>query len=305
MRMARLGKLEVSVIGLGCNNLGRALDQEATNQLIAAAIDLGVSHFDTARLYGGGHSERLLGRALGTHRDDVVVATKFGRIPRVPDAPAANRAGIRETIEVSLRELGSDHIDLYQLHFPDEEVPIEETLETLAELVEEGKVREIGCCNFNAAQLEEALRVSEENAWPRFVSNQVEYSMAHRDPEKNGLAAFCEETGVALLPYYPLASGLLTGKTRRGRPPKGRLQMERYSRFLSDENFDLVERLDRYAAARGLSMAQVALGWLLSRRAVPAVTPGATRAEQIASNVGAANWEPSPPDLEELDRLIG
>lgn len=304
MRTTRLGELEVSVIGLGCNNLGRGLDQEATDDLIAGALEEGVTYFDTARLYGGGDSERLLGRALGGHRDEVIIATKFGRIPRVPDAPGADREGIRETIEMSLRQLRTDHIDLYQLHFPDEHVPIEETLETLSALVEEGKVREIGCCNFDATQLDESLRVSDENGWPRFVSNQVEYSMVNRDPEAN-LAGFCEDAGIGLLPYYPLASGMLTGKTRRGEAPKGRLAMGKYDRFLSDENFDLVERLEGYAAARHLSMAQVALGWLLSRPAVPAVTPGATRADQIASNVRAAAWEPTTSDIEELDRLIG
>lgn len=305
MRTARIGGLEVSMIGLGCNNLGRGLNQEATNELIDAAVEAGVTYFDTARLYGGGDSEGMLGTALGSRRDRMMIATKFGRIPRVPDAPGADRAGIRKSIEVSLRELGTDHIDLYQLHFPDENVPIEETLEALAGMVDEGKVREVGCCNFGVAQLEEALEVSDDNGWPRFVSNQVEYSMVHRDPEENGLAGLCERENVALLPYYPLASGLLTGKTRRGEEPQGRLQMERYGRFLSDANFDLTESLQGYAHARGISMAEVALGWLLTRAAVPAVTPGATRAEQIASNVGAAAWDPSPADLDELDKLLG
>jgi aryl-alcohol dehydrogenase-like predicted oxidoreductase len=183
-------------------------------------------------------------------------------------------------------------------------VPIEETLEALAELMEEGKVREIGCCNFDEARLQRALDVSDAGDWPRFVSNQVEYSMVHRAAEQNGLTGLCERENVALLPYYPLASGLLTGKSRRGENPKGRLQMEKYSRFLSEENFDLAERLQIYAAARGLTMAQVALGWLLSRSAVPAVTPGATRPEQIAANVAAAEWEPSHDDLDQLDQLL-
>lgn len=306
MRSVPLGALDISAIGLGCNNLGRGLDQQASDALISAALEHGVTFFDTARLYGGGDSERFLAHGLGKHRDEVVIATKFGRIPRVPEAPGADRAGIGETIDMSLRELGTDHIDLYQIHFPDERVPIEETLEALSELVDEGKVREIGCCNFSAAQLEEAVKASDDNGWPRFVSNQVEYSMVHRDPEENGLLSLCETTGIALLPYYPLASGLLTGKTRRGEAPKGRLSMKRYrERFLSEENFDLVEDVERYASARGMSTAQVALGWLLSRPAVPAVTPGATRAEQIASNVRAATWEPTRADLDELDSLLG
>lgn len=305
MRTARLGGLEVSAVGLGCNNLGRGLDQTQTTTLVGAALDLGVDFFDTARLYGNGDSERFLGSALGARRAQVVIATKFGRIPRVPDAPGADRGGIRASIEVSLQELGTDYIDLYQLHFPDDRVPIDETLEALAELVQEGKVREIGCCNFDAAQLRRALDASDAGGWPRFVSNQVEYSMVHREPEQNGLTGLCEREKVALLPYYPLASGLLTGKARRGETPNGRLQMPKYSRFLSEGNFDLVERLQIYAATRGLTMAQVALGWLLSRNPVPAVTPGATRSEQIADNVAAAEWGPSEDDLDELEQVLG
>jgi len=304
MRTAPLGALEISAIGLGCNNLGRGLDQTQTTTLVGAALDLGVNFFDTARLYGNGDSERFLGAALAGRRDQVVIATKFGRIPRVPDAPGADRGGIRASIELSLQELGTDYIDLYQLHFPDDRVPIEETLETLAELMEEGKVREIGCCNFDGARLRHTLDVSDAGGWPRFVSNQVEYSMVHREPEQNGVSGLCERENVALLPYYPLASGLLTGKARRGETPKGRLRMEKYSRFLSEANFDLADRLQIYAATRGLSMAQVALGWLLSRSPVPAVTPGATRPEQIASNVAAAEWKPSQDDLHQLDRLL-
>lgn len=304
MRRVGIGSLQVSAIGLGCNNLGRDLDRESSANLVRAARLVGIDYFDTARLYGNGDSERYLGAALGSDRDRVVVATKFGRIPRVPDAPGADRAGIRANIEVSLSELGTDYIDLYQLHFPDEETPITETLSVLAELVEEGKVREIGCCNFDTTRLREALDASDANGWPRFVSNQVEYSLVHRRPESNGLGALCSEEGVALLPYYPLASGLLTGKTRRDQPPQGRLQMEQYGRFLTEDNFDLVERLEPFADARGLTMAQVALGWLLTREAVPAVTPGATRPEQIVSNVAAADWEPSAADLEELGGLL-
>lgn len=302
--MAKLGALEVSAIGLGCNNLGRDLDNSQTATLVGAALDLGVNLFDTARLYGNGDSERFLGSAVGRHRHQVVIATKFGRIPKVPDAPGADRAGIRTSIEESLRMLGTDYIDLLQLHFPDGLVPIEETLEALAGLVEEGKVREIGCCNFDEARLRGALDVSDAGGWPRFVSNQVEYSMVHREPEHNGLAGLCERENVALLPYYPLASGLLTGKTRRGEPPEGRLRREKYRRFLSKGNFDLVERIRAFAATRGLSMVQVALGWLLSRSPVPAVTPGATRPDQIEANVAAAEWKPSEDDLVELHKLL-
>lgn len=304
MRTGSIGQLEVSVVGLGCNNLGRGLDRESSAHLVHSALDAGIDYFDTARLYGDGDSERYLGDALGRHRDQAVVATKFGRIPRVPDAPGADRAGIRASLEVSLAELGTDHIDLYQLHFPDDETPIAETLSALAELVDEGKVREIGCCNFDAARLRDALDVADANGWPRFASNQVEYSMVHRVPETDGLASLCSAEGVALLPYYPLASGLLTDKTRRDQAPGGRLSMERYGRFLTDENFALVERLRPFADARGLTIEQVSLGWLLSNEIVPAVTPGATRPEQITSNAAAADWNPTPNDLDELRSLL-
>lgn len=304
MEFAQIGRLRVSVIGLGCNNFGRALDRRQSAAVVQAALDHGVTYFDTARNYGDGRSESFLADALGTHRTEVVIATKFGRVPRLPDSPGATRADIRRTIETSLTELRTDYIDLYQLHFPDPDTLVAETLEALQELVEEGKVREIGCANFDTARLQEALDVSEKQKWAAFVSNQVHYSMVHRDPERNGLAELCREEGVALLPYYPLASGLLTGKTRRGERPRGRLRMERYSRFLTDENFDVVEAAVRFAQQRGLTVAQVALRWLLSRSAVPSVSPGATRPEQVAANVAALDWDPSEEELEELDSLL-
>lgn len=304
MEFAQIGRLRVSVIGLGCNNFGRALDRRQSAAVVQAALDHGVTYFDTARNYGDGRSESFLADALGTHRTEVVIATKFGRVPRLPDSPGATRADIRRTIETSLTELRTDYIDLYQLHFPDPDTPVAETLEALQELVEEGKVREIGCANFDTARLQEALDVSEKQKWAAFVSNQVHYSMVHRGPERNGLAELCRKEGVALLPYYPLASGLLTGKTRRGERPRGRLRMERYSRFLTDENFDVVEAAVRFAQQRGLTVAQVALRWLLSRSAVPSVSPGATRPEQVAANVAALDWDPSEEELEELDSLL-
>lgn len=304
MKTTFIGDLEVSLIGLGCNNFGRALDEEGTASVVQAALDLGVTYFDTARNYGGGTSESLLCKALGDRRHEVVVATKFGRIPRNPDSPGASRSDVRAALETSLRELATDHVDLYQLHFPDPDVPISETLGALSELVDEGKVREMGCANFGPNQLQEALDTSATGGFPGFVSDQVHYSMVHREPETSGLTSLCAEREVALLPYYPLASGLLTGKTRRHETPRGRLQMERYSSFLSDENFDLAERLESFSRELGVTMAQVALRWLLSRPAVAAVTPGATRPEQVASNVSALEWVPSGDELALLDELI-
>lgn len=304
MRTARIGQLDVSVIGLGCNNFGRALDEEESAAVVRTALEHGVTYFDTARNYGNGHSEAFLAAALGSHREEVVIATKFGSVPSRPDTGGATRADVRRTIDKSLTELRTDHIDLYQLHFPVLETPIGETLQALREQVEEGKVREIGCANFDATQLDEALMVSTDQGWPAFVSDQVHYSLVHREPETSGLVELCRASGIALLPYYPLASGLLTGKTRRGETPKGRLQIERYSRFLTDANFDLAEQVEAFARERGLTMGQVALRWLLTRPAVPSVTPGATRPEQVMDNVAAIEWDPSDGELATLNGLI-
>jgi len=265
-----------------------------------------MTHFDTASNYGEGRSEGFLGAALGNRRDQVVIATKVGvPIPGWEGSGGAAPGYVRQVLERSLTEMGTDYVDIYMVHFPDPKTPIDDTVEALNDLVEEGSVRQVGCSNFDPAQLTEALAASEENGWAAFVCDQVHYNMVHREPEANGLARLCVETGVAMLPYYPLASGLLTGKTRRGQPPQGRLKMDRYRDVLTDENFDLVEALDRYASDRELSMVQVALGWLLAQEAVPAVTAGATTPEQVAANARAADWDPSAQDLEELGGLLG
>jgi aryl-alcohol dehydrogenase-like predicted oxidoreductase len=305
MRTGRIGDLEVSVVGLGCNNFGRALDRAGSAAVVDAALDAGINHFDTASNYGEGQSESFLGAALGSRRREVVIATKVG-VP-IPDWESSGGAGpdyVRRVLERSLSELGTDYVDIYMIHFPDPDTPIEDTLEVLHEMVEAGKVRQIGCSNFEPAQLTEALTVSKERGWPAFVCDQVHYSMVHREPERNGLASLCGETGVALLPYYPLASGLLTGKARRGGEPQGRLKMDRYQEFLTDENFDLVEGLERFASERGVTMVQIALGWLLAQAAVPAVTAGATSPEQVTANAAAAEWAPTSADLAALRTLL-
>ena len=305
MRTAQLGDLEVSVVGLGCNNFGRALDAEQSAAVVRAALDAGMTHFDTASNYGEGQSEAFLGAALGKHREEVVIATKVGvAIPGWEGSGGASPDYVRQVLERSLTELGTDYVDIYMIHFPDPETPIEYTLEAMNDLVEEGAVRQIGCSNFDPTQLAEAVGVSVENGWAPFVCDQVQYSMIHREPESNGLAQLCVERGIALLPYYPLANGLLTGKTRRGGEPQGRLKMDRYQEFLTNENFDLVEQVEAYAGSRGLTMVQVALGWLLAQEAVPAVTAGATAPEQVASNAMAAEWKPSAEDLAELNQVI-
>jgi aryl-alcohol dehydrogenase-like predicted oxidoreductase len=306
MRKTRIGDIEVSVIGLGCNNFGRALDEVGSARVTRAALDAGITFFDTASNYGEGLSEQYLGAALQGHRDEVVVATKVGvEIPGWAGSGGARPEYVRQVLDRSLAGLGRDYVDIYMVHFPDPEAPIEDTLAEMSSLVEEGKVRQIGCSNFDPAQLTEALDVSEAKGLPGFVCDQVQYSLIHREPETNGLDRLCLERDVALLPYYPLANGLLTGKTRRGGEPQGRLKMERYKDFLSDDNFDLVEAVERFARERNLSMVQVALGWLLSREAVPAVTPGATTPEQVEANAAAAEWEPTSEDLVALDEAVG
>lgn len=304
MRTSLIGSLEVSVLGLGCNNFGRGLDQQGTNVVVDAALEAGITFFDTASNYGGGRSEEYLGEALGSRRPDVVIATKFGQpVPGMGDRGGAAPSYIEKMVDRSLRQLQTDYIDLYQLHRPDPDTPIESTLAKLADLVEEGKVRQIGCSNLDAAQLEEALEKSRLCGYPSFVANQVHYSLVHRDPETNGLVHVCRTTGVGLVPYYPLAVGLLTGKVKPGEKPEGRIGMDRYSHFRTPENFALVDRLRSFAAQRDLTLAQVALAWLMSRPEVPTVPAGAMNDEQLRSNLGAVEWAPSLEDLAELDEI--
>jgi aryl-alcohol dehydrogenase-like predicted oxidoreductase len=304
VRTARIGGLDVSVVGLGCNNFGRALDEEATRRVVDAALDAGVTYFDTSDNYGEGRSELLLGRALGARRADVVIATKFGMpVPGEDHTGGARPEYVARAVERSLRQLDTDWIDLYQLHKPDPATPIEETLGALRDLVDAGKVRSVGCSNLDASLLGTALAAAAAGELPAFVSDQVEYSLLHRGPEHDGLEARCREAGVALLPFYPLANGLLTGKLRKGETPTGRLRMDRYQEYLSERNFAVVEELRDFAAGRGLTMVEVAIGWLLARPAVPAVTPGATRPEQVVANVAAAAWQPTPDDLAALDAI--
>ncbi len=303
MRTTSIGSLEVSAVGLGCNNFGRALDLEGARVVVDAALEAGVTYFDTAANYGNGQSESFLGTALGARRRDVIIATKFG-MPRPDEAHGgASPAYLRASVERSLRDLGTDVIDLYQLHKPDPDVPIAETLGALAELVEQGMVREIGCSNLDVAQMSEAQDASRSEGWPLFCSNQIEYSLIHRAPERDGMAALCQANGIALLPFYPLANGLLTGKARPGAIPPGRLRMDRYQEYLTDRNFEIAAAVARFAAERDLAAVQVAIGWLLAQPTVPAVTPGATRPEQVRVNASAHSWAPTVEELAILDDL--
>lgn len=303
MKTRRIGSLEVSVVGLGCNNFGSRLDADQTKSVLDGALDAGINFLDTADIYGKTQSETFMGRALRGRRDRIVLTTKFGM--RVDERRHGARPEyVRQACDDSLRRLQTDWIDLYQLHTPDVSVPIAETLGALDELVKAGKVREIGCSNFSPAQLREA-EAAVKPGGARFVSVQNEYSMVHRDPER-GVLDTCGELGIAFIPYFPLASGLLTGKYRRGQPmPQGsRLTEERFARIRSPENLELVERLVAFAEARGHTLLELAFSWLLTRPAVVSVIAGATKPEQARGNAHAAGWTLSADDLAELDGIL-
>jgi aryl-alcohol dehydrogenase-like predicted oxidoreductase len=303
MDTRRIGSLEVSVVGLGCNNFGRRLDSDATSAVVDVALDVGITFFDTADVYGGTKSEEYLGHALGRRREDVVIATKFGSAVD-EHRSGARPAYVRRAVEDSLLRLGTDRIDLYQLHTPDPQVPIEDTLGALDELVQAGKVREIGCSNFSAEQLREAEEATREGA-ARFVSVQNEYSLLHRAPEQDVLPE-CERAGLAFIPYFPLANGLLTGKYRRDKdaPAGSRLDSARGERLLTDRNLDVVERLIGFSESRGRTILELAFSWLLTRPAVASVIAGATSSEQAKSNAAAAGLEPTDAELAEVDSIL-
>jgi aryl-alcohol dehydrogenase-like predicted oxidoreductase len=304
----RLGdsELGVSTVGLGCNNFGRRLGLDGTAAVLHAALDAGITLFDTADIYGDGNSERLMGEVLEGRREEFVLATKFGMemsgAEGAPDAPRGSREYIRWAIEGSLQRLRVGRIDLYQYHQPDGITPLEETLTALDELVGEGLVRAIGCSNFSASQLEEAERISRERGLTRFVTLQNEYSLLQREIEAE-VAPACERLGVSILPYFPLASGLLTGKYRRGEPGPQGSRLASRGQAGSDEQFDVVEALEAFARERGVGILEVAIAGLAAQPAVASVIAGATRAEQVTANVAALDWQPREGDLAELDRI--
>ncbi len=303
MNRRRIGALDVSVVGLGCNNFGRKLDAGATAKVVHTARDAGVNFFDTADIYGGTKSEEFLGKALGKDRDDLIVASKFGMVVD-ETRKGARPEYVRQACENSLERLGTDYIDLYQLHTPDPTVPIAETLGALDELVKAGKVREIGCSNFDVDQLHEADSETKSDA-ARFVSVQNEYSLFHRAPELDGVLHECATTSMAFLPFFPLASGLLSGKYRRGQPPpKGsRIGSGWHDELMTGENIDVVEKLIAFAESRGHTILELAFSWLLSRPMIASVIAGATRPEQIQANAAAENWIMSDAELEEVNRI--
>jgi aryl-alcohol dehydrogenase-like predicted oxidoreductase len=309
MRERQLGATDlcVSPVGLGCNNFGARLDRSGASEVIHAALDMGINLFDTADAYGErGGSETILGEVLGDRRKDIVLATKFGlQMDDEGWLKGGSAQYITTAIEASLKRLKTDWIDLYYLHRPDPATPIQETLGALDKLIEQGKVRYIGCSNMTAAQVTEAEQVAKTNGLRRFISCQDQYNPLSRQIEDDLIPAM-QAYELTLLPYFPLASGMLTGKYRFGAPiPQGvRLSQKRYSdRFLNDQNFRIVEKLRDFSERRGRSLLELAFGWLLSKPVVGCVIAGASTAEQVRQNVAASGWRLDASEMSEADRL--
>jgi aryl-alcohol dehydrogenase-like predicted oxidoreductase len=301
--------LEVSVIGLGCNNFGYVanMDVEASRRVIDKAIDSGINFLDTSDSYGT--SEDILGEVLGERRRKIILATKFGSKPNASgEKSGASRSYVMSEVEESLGRLRTDYIDLYQIHYPDPKTPIEETLRALDDLVKSGKVRYIGCSNFSAAQLKEAETTASEKGLTMFVSSQDEYSLLVRDIERDMLPLI-EQYGMSELPYFPLASGLLTGKYQKGQPaPKGSRLGEKQGladKYHSEANLEKVERLRRFAEERGHSLLGLAFSWLLSHKAVASVIAGATKPEQVEANAKADDWNLTQDELNQVNEITG
>jgi aryl-alcohol dehydrogenase-like predicted oxidoreductase len=295
--------LEVSEVGLGCNNFGRRVDFETTRAVVDEALTQGIAFFDTADIYGGGKSEEFLGHALARRRDDVVLATKFGMDMGDGKGPRGSPDYIRQAVENSLRRLRTDVIDVYWYHEPDGVTPISETLQALDDLVRAGSVRAIGASNFSARQIEEADAVAHERGLTRFTAVQNEYSLLVRGAEAEVLPT-CERLGLGFVPYFPLASGRLTGKYQRGQPAPPGTRLAGREQIATDEQFDLIEGVQRYAGKRGISVGEVAIGALLARASVSSVIAGATKPEQVRANAAAARWQPSEEDIAELGGLL-
>jgi aryl-alcohol dehydrogenase-like predicted oxidoreductase len=310
MRYRPLGTsgLVVSVVGLGCNNFGRAVDLDGTRAVVDAALEAGITLLDTADVYGNrGGSESLLGEALKGRREQVVLATKFGMDMGGANGPdwgaRGSRRYVRRAVEASLERLQTDWIDLYQYHVPDGVTPIDETLAALDELVAEGKVRYVGSSNFAGWQVAEADAVARRDGATRFVSAQNSYSLLDRTPERE-LVPACVHFGVGILPYFPLANGLLTGKYRRGEPPPEGTRLAARGAAISDRSFDAVEALERFAAERGRTLLDVAIAGLGALPAVGSVIAGATRPEQVRANAATGDWQPTGEDIAALNAIV-
>jgi aryl-alcohol dehydrogenase-like predicted oxidoreductase len=311
MELRKLGKseLQVSAIGLGCNNFGMLTDFNASRAVIHAALDLGITLFDTADIYGNrGGSETILGKVLGHRRKDIILATKVGR-PMDDDGKkkGASRDYILSEVDTSLRRLQTDWIDLYQIHEFDPQTSLEETLNALNELIRQGKVREIGCSNFPAERVDEACCISNDLKMNGFITCQDQYSLLDRSIESELMPAM-KQHGLGLLPYFPLAGGMLTGKYKRREPPVPGTRFASWKplaeKFLTDKNWDAVERLDRFCGERQYSLLELSFNWLLANPAVSSVIAGATQPDQLRSNVASLSWKLPPEDLEEIDYLL-
>ena len=309
METRKIGSLDVSVVGLGCNNFGMRIDADATKAVVEAALDAGINYFDTAESYGKGTSEEYLGAALAGRRDEALIATKWGGAWHPIEGMAPGHPDVvRASVDASLQRLAVDHIDHYQLHLPDSATPIADTLGVLAELRDAGKIREIGCSNFSAAQLDEAANVADDLGIARFASVQNHYSLLTRDPENDGVLDACERTGTAFVPYFPLESGVLTGKYRPGAsyPEDTRLAAwgDRAEKFAGDGRLEIVQTLEEFAAGSGHSVLDLAIGWLVSNSLVTSVICGATKPEQVRSNAAAGGWRLSESELAQVDALV-
>jgi aryl-alcohol dehydrogenase-like predicted oxidoreductase len=308
MQKRKLGAAgpEVSLVGLGTNNFGGRIGLDASRLVIDKALDLGVTLIDTADAYGNrGGSEEILGKVLGGRRKDIVLATKFGLPMDGAGKQGASRRYIMQAVEASLRRLKTDWIDLYQVHRPDPQTPIEETLRALDDLKKAGKVRFTGCSNFSAAQIEDAQAVAERHCLAAFVSCQDEYSLLARGIEKDRVAAM-HRRGLGLLPYFPLASGLLSGKYKSGAPLPAGSRLARsaqHSDVLNARNWRIVDALGKFATQRGHTLLELAMSWLASRPFVSSIIAGATKPEQVAANVAAVGWQLSAAEPAEIDRI--
>lgn len=307
--MGRSG-LHVSVSGVGCNTFGWWIEEADAKRVVDAALDHGITLFDTADMYDDGRSETFLGKALGARRHEAVIVTKFGmkKGSDQRDIPRGSRAYIVESCEASLRRLGTDHIDLYLHHQPDPMTPVEETLDALDRLIEHGKIRYAGCSNYAGWQIADAHWLARDGRLNPFVVAQNEWNLMERDIEADVVPA-CRHYGMGIMPYFPLAMGLLTGKYKRDELPSGDYRLggdsERYRRMLSGENFDHLEKLAAFAAEHGHSLLELAIGWLASHEVVSTVICGATKPEQIAANAAAATaWRLTPDDMAAIDGLL-
>jgi aryl-alcohol dehydrogenase-like predicted oxidoreductase len=306
--MRAIGAIPVPLAGIGCNNFGRRIDEARAKEVVDAAFEVGATLFDTADLYGDGRSEEFLGKALKSRRDEAAIVSKFG-MRKPPDGlSGGDPAWVVRACEDSLTRLATDRVDVYLLHTPDDSIPIADTLTAMSRLVDEGKVREIGCSNFSAKQLDEAEEAATEKGVRRFVTVQNEYSLLVREAREEVLPA-CRRLGISFMPYFPLASGLLTGKYRKGRPPPPGSRLAGpggWDELMTDERLDIVERLAAFAEQHGHTILELAMSWLASQPEIATVIAGATSAEQVRQNAEAVEaWRLSDDEFAEIDELLG